>query len=157
MNKTYRSKQYRKKIEEDKDVSITHTSYALYFHLVWSAKNRFQLITDSMMEDLELLLKKKSEELGVHLLAVGINAEHVHNIISLKPTHYIPEVVKELKGFSSHEINKKQDDFIKWARGYDIRTVSQKNLQAAINYVKNQKRHYAEDQDMRTRPEPNLS
>ncbi len=153
MNKAYRSKQYRKKIEQDKDVSITHTSYALYFHLVWSAKNRFQLITDSMMGDLELLLRKKSEELGVHLLSVGISAEHVHIIISLKPTHYIPEVVKELKGFCSHEINKKQDDFIKWARGYGIRTVSQKNLQAAINYVKNQKRHHAEDQEMRSRAE----
>jgi putative transposase len=157
VNKAYRSKQYRKKIEEDKDVSITHTSYVLYFHLVWSAKKKFRLITDSVMEDLELLLRKKSEELGVHLLAVGINADHVHNIISLKPTHYIPEVVKELKGFSSHEINKKQDDFIKWARGYDIRTVSQRNLQAAISYVKNQKRHHAEERDMRGGTEQNLT
>ena len=157
MNKAYRAKQYRKKIEEDKDISITHASYALYFHLVWSAKKRFQLITDLIMGKLELLLKKKCEQLKVHLLEVGINPEHVHNVISLKPTHYIPEVVKELKGFSSHEINKKQDDFIKWARGYDIRTVSQKNLQAAINYVKNQKRHHTGDQDIRTRPEPNLS
>jgi len=143
MNKAYRSKQYRKKIEEDKDVSITHTSYALYYHLVWSVKKRFQLITDSIMDKLELLLKKKCEELRVHLLAVGINPEHVHSIISLRPTHYIPEVVKELKGFSSHEINKDQNDFIKWARGYSIRTVSEKDLQAAINYVRNQRKHHS--------------
>jgi putative transposase len=152
MNKAYRSKQYRKKIEEEKDVSITHTSYALYFHLVWSVKKRFQLITDLMMDNLELLIKKKCEEFGVHLLAVGINPEHVHNIISLKPTHYIPEIVKELKGFSSHEINKERNDFIKWARGYDIRTVSPKNLQAAIDYVKNQKRHHLDNnQHIKTR------
>ena len=143
MNKAYRSKQYRKKIEEDKDVSITHTSYALYFHLVWSVKRRFQLITDTIVDKLEFFLDKKCKKLGVHLLAIGINPEHIHTIISLRPTHYIPEIVKELKGFSSHEINKSQRDFIKWARGYSIRTVSEKNVQVAVNYVKNQRKHHS--------------
>jgi REP element-mobilizing transposase RayT len=142
MNKGYRSRQYRKKFEKDEDVSISHTSYALYYHLVWAVKRRFRLITGSVKSDLETNLKEKSEQLGVHLLAVGINPEHVHCIISLRPTHYIPEVVKELKGFSSHEVNKGGDEFIKWARGYSIRTVSEKNLAAAIKYVQNQEKHH---------------
>jgi putative transposase len=142
MNKGYRSKQYRKKFEKDEDVSISHTSYALYYHLVWAVKRRFHLITESVKSDLEKNLKKKCEQLEVHLLAVGINPEHVHCIISLRPTHYIPEVVKELKGFSSHDVNKGGEEFIKWARGYGIRTVSEKNLAAAIKYVENQERHH---------------
>lgn len=142
MNKGYRSKKYRKKFEKDEDVSISHTSYALYYHLVWAVKKRFRLITESVRADLEGNLKKKSEQLVVHLLAVGINPEHVHCIISLRPTHYIPEVVKELKGFSSHEVNKGGEEFIKWARGYSIRTASEKNLAAAIKYVQNQGRHH---------------
>lgn len=75
-------------------------------------------------------------------MALGLNPEHVHCIISLRPTHYIPEVVKELKGFSSHEVNKGREEFIKWARGYSIRTVSEKNLTAAIKYVENQGKHH---------------
>jgi putative transposase len=94
VNKAYRSKQYRKKFEKDEDISITHTDYALFYHLVWSVKKRFWLITESIRASLEENLKKKCEELEVHLLAMGINPEHVHCIISLKPTHYIPEVVK---------------------------------------------------------------
>jgi putative transposase len=142
MNKGYRSKQYRKKVEKDHDVSISHTSYALYYHLVWAVKKRFHLITSSIKADLEKNLRGKCEQLGVHLLAVGLNPEHVHCIISLRPTHYIPEAVKELKGFSSHEVNKGGEDFIKWARGYSIRTVSEKNLTAAIKYVENQGKHH---------------
>jgi putative transposase len=151
MNKAYRSKQYRRKFEENEDVSITHTSYALYYHLVWSVKKRFHLITESMRADLEDNLNKKSKELDLHLLTVGINPEHVHCIISLKPTHYIPEVVKELKWFSSYEINKERRDIIKWARGYSIRTVSEKNLQEAIKYVKNQRRHHLLNTFIKTR------
>ena len=113
MNKAYHSKQYRRKFEKEEDVSITHTNYALYYHLMWIVKKRFHLVTESIRTDLEENLKRKSEELGVHLLAVGLNPEHVHCIISLKPTDYIPEVVKELKGFSSHEINKGGKEFIK--------------------------------------------
>ena len=142
MNKGYRSKQYRKKFEKDHDVSISHTSYALYYHLVWAVKKRFHLITSSIKADLEKNLKRKCEQLGVHLLAVGLNSEHVHCIISLRPTHYIPEVVKELKGFSSHEVNKGEEEFIKWARGYSVRTVSERNLTAAIKYVENQGKHH---------------
>ncbi len=142
MNKGYRSKQYRRKVERDEDLTISHTSYALYYHLVWAVKNRFRLITESIKSDLEKNLKKKCEQLEVHLLAVGINPEHVHCIISLRPTHYIPEVAKELKGFSSHEVNKGEEEFIKWARGYSIRTVSETNLTAAIKYVENQGKHH---------------
>jgi putative transposase len=131
MNKGYRSKQYRKKFDKDEDIAIGHASYALYYHLVWAAKKRLRFISESVRTDLDTNLKDKCRRLGVHLLAVGINPEHVHCVISLRPTHYLPEVVKELKDFSSHEINKGGEEFIKWARGYSIRTVSEKNLTAA--------------------------
>jgi len=142
---TYRSKQYRRKFEEGRDTRSTHTSYVLYYHVVWAVKKRFRLIEASMKADLEESLRRKCRELDVHMLALGINPEHVHCILSLKPTHYIPEVVKELKGFSSHEINREKDQFLSWGRGYGVRTVSQRNLSAAIRYVQNQKGHHSAD------------
>ncbi|MBL7075587.1 IS200/IS605 family transposase [candidate division KSB1 bacterium] len=145
LRKGYLPKQYRKKFETDSDVSITHTSYALYYLLSWSVKQRFPLIEEEIRDQVEKLINKKCLELGVHDLAVGINPEHVHSVLSLKPNHYIPEVVKELKGYSSHEINKKGEYFIDWTRGYDIRTISQKNLKAAIQYVKNQRKHHRDE------------
>ena len=144
MHKDYRSKQYRKKFEKNEDSKITHTSYTLYYHLVWSVKKRFPLITESVPFELEKFVKIKCRELDVHLLEIGINQEHVHAILSLKPAHYIPEIVKQVKGFSVHEINKTKQDYIKWTRGYSIRTISKKDLPIAIGYVKNQRMHHVD-------------
>jgi putative transposase len=142
MKNLYRSKQYRRKFEKEVHAKITHTSYALYYHLVWSVKRKFHLIDDSIKDKMTSLLQKKSKELGITILSLGINPEHVHLILGLKPAHYIPEIVKKLKGFSAHEINKDGNDFIKWTRGYSIRTVGERNLKAAIRYVKSQKKHH---------------
>jgi REP element-mobilizing transposase RayT len=145
MKKAYRPKQYRRRFEEDQQAPITHTSYALYYHLVWSVKMRFHLIDSSMIAELEDNLKRKCKELGAHMLAIGTNPEHVHCILSLKPTHCVADVVKQLKGFSSHEINKRRDRFLKWGRGYGVRTISERNLSAAIQYVKSQTEHHLRD------------
>jgi len=123
-------------------MEITHTSYALYYHVVWSVKQRFHLIDDSIKEQLASLLRKKCKELKVDLLSLGINPEHIHLIIGLRPVHYIPEVVQQLKGFSAHEINRNKKDFVKWTRGYSVRTISEMNLKVAIGYVRNQEKHH---------------
>jgi putative transposase len=142
MKTLYRSKQYRRKFKKELYKKITHTSYALYYHIVWSVKKRIHLIDNSMEVKMASLLQKKCKELGVNLLSLGINPEHIHMIIGLKPTHHIPEVVKKLKGFSAHEINKDGGNFIKWTRGYSIRTVGESNLKSAIKYVRDQKKKH---------------
>ena len=78
----------------------------------------------------------------MRLLQIGINPDHVHLVFSAKPIHYLPEIMKEIKGNSSRLTNKNGEDFIKWQRGYDIRTVSEWNLQKTIEYVKNQDQHH---------------
>jgi REP element-mobilizing transposase RayT len=144
-SKNYRPKQYRKKIDGNPDLAITHTSYVLYYIVTWSTKNRNWFIVPEIRERVIQLLKEKAGKLGVHLLAVGVNPDHVHIIISLKPVHYIPEVVGELKGYTSHFINEDGPNYIEWTRGYDIRTLSHSHLQDAIRYVENQdERHKGE-------------
>jgi REP element-mobilizing transposase RayT len=110
--------------------------------LVWSVKQRFHLIDDPLKEKLKSLIQKKSKELKIQLLSLGINPEHVHLIIGLRPVHYIPVVVKQLKGFSARKINRNKKEFIKWTRGYSIRTISERNLKAVIRYVRNQEKHH---------------
>ena len=140
----YRSKKYRQKFEQDEDVGTAHANYMLYFHLVWCVKERYDVITPEIEPKLEGCIRRKSTGLGIHILAIGINPEHVHLLISLKPTHYIPEIVQQLKGYSAYQINQTVDSaFIKWGRGYSIRTVGRKALQIAINYVNNQKEHHS--------------
>ena len=140
----YRSKKYRQRFEQDEDVGTAHANYMLYFHLVWCVKERYDLITPEVKPKLEEYIRQKADDLDVHILAIGINPEHVHLIISLKPIHYLPEVIQQLKGYSAYQVNQTVDDaFIKWSRGYGIRTVGRKDLQVAIDYVNNQSEHHS--------------
>ncbi len=117
-----------------------HTSYALYFHLVWATKKREALIDRQMADFLSQFLPDKCKELEVKLLEQSILCDHTHLLLSLRPTHYIPEVVNYLKGTASHEANHHQDfaNSLYWTRGYHIDTVSKHSLNIAQAYVRNQ-------------------
>ncbi len=117
-----------------------HTSYALYFHLVWATKKREPLIDRQMADFLSQFLPAKCEELEVRLLEQGILCDHAHLLLSLRPTHYIPEVVNYLKGTASHEANHHQEfaNSLYWTRGYHIDTVSKRSLNTAQAYVRSQ-------------------
>jgi len=124
----------------DREHKPNHTSYALYYHVVWATKKREPLIDHEMAGFLHEFLPAKCEELEVRLLAQGILCDHVHLLLSLRPTHYIPEVISYLKGASSHEANYhgRFANPLYWTRGYRIGTVSERNLNAAKAYVRNQ-------------------
>jgi len=124
----------------DREHKPNHTSYALYYHVVWSTKKREPFIDREMAGFLRDFLASKCDELEVHLLEQSILYDHVHLLLSLRPTHYIPEVINYLKGTSSHEANNHHEfaEPLYWTRGYRINTVSERSLDAARAYVRNQ-------------------
>ncbi len=124
----------------DAEHKPNHTSYALYFHVVWATKKREPLIDRQMADFLREFLPTKCEEIELRLLEQGILCDHVHLLLSMRPTHYIPEVINYLKGTASHEANYHRDfvHSLYWTRGYHIDTVSERNLDAAKAYVRDQ-------------------
>ncbi len=143
MSKSYRPKLYRRRFEEGHDTAITHTDYVLYYHLVWSARKASYSIEASMIGNLADNLRKKSKQLGLHLLAVEINPQHVQCILSLRLTHYILEIVRQLKGFPSHEIDRGREQFLRCGRSYSVWTVGDKDLFAVTRYAEKQRRHHS--------------
>jgi putative transposase len=117
-----------------------HNSYALYYHIVFVTRKREPLIDRPMAGFLQHFFLGKCEEMQVHLLAQGILCDHVHLVLSLRPTHYIPEILNYLKGTSSHEANHHGafDNVLYWMRGYHIDSISPATLQQAKTYVQNQ-------------------
>jgi len=71
--------------------------------------------------------------------------DHIHLIVSIPPKISIAEFVKHLKGGSSRYLNQSigHKDF-GWQREYGVFTLGGKQLEGAIDYVKNQKHHHAE-------------
>jgi REP element-mobilizing transposase RayT len=128
----------------DSNHKPNHNSYALHYHIVFVTHKREPHITAHTAAFLDDFFRAKCSELGVSLLAVGILCDHVHLLVSLRPSHYIPEVINSLKGTASHEANHHQSlgRLLYWMRGYHINTVSHASLDRAVGYVRSQRQHH---------------
>ena len=112
-------------------------SYALSYMLTISPKKREPFITAQVEPFLHQHWVQKCEDLEIHLLALGMVNDHAHFLVSLRPTYYIPDVVHDLKGSASFAVNHAEEfeATLYWGGGYDIRTVSERNLEEAKQYV----------------------
>ena len=119
----------------------------LYAHLSWTTDGRLPMIGLSEEEFLRRFLPVEAGRHGVKVTALGIVADHLHLIVCLPSVINVPVLVQSLKGASARIANKDPTisrKGIKWAKGYDLRSVSPGNLSRAVEYVRHQaERHPA--------------
>jgi len=111
----------------------------LFYHLVWTTKNRIPFITAENESRLFAYIRQKANELEIRILALNGWNDHIHLIIEIPPKVSVAETVKRLKGASSHEFSE-----LYWQRGYGALTISERNLSLALDYVNRQKEHHAQ-------------
>ena len=111
----------------------------LFYHLVWATKNRLPLIGPEFEEKLHAYLRHKASEMECKVYALNGWQDHVHLVMSIPSKLSVAEVVKRLKGASSHEFSE-----LYWQRGYGALSVSERNLGVALEYVMRQKDHHAQ-------------
>jgi putative transposase len=78
---------------------------------------------------------------GACILALGMVADHVHLVLRLSVVSNIPRLVQGFKGASARLINHSRGTgrpSLKWASGYDLRSVSPSQLDRVIAYVRQQ-------------------
>ncbi len=117
-----------------------------YYHLVWATKDRTHLITSALEPMLFGYLINRAAEHEVLVHAVNGWTDHIHVVAGLPPKHAVADIVKSLKGASSHYLNHQRDlkldaDFA-WQQGYGVVTFSARNLDQAVEYVRRQKEHH---------------
>ena len=71
-------------------------------------------------------------------------ADHVHSLFLLSPKKSVSDIIKQVKGSASHEINKHNITKAKfaWQTGYGAYSVSESLLEKAFHYIRNQKKHH---------------
>jgi len=120
----------------------------LYVHIVWATRNREPTITANAAAFLARYLRAvaRQERAGLH--ALGIVRTHVHVLLQLHPTTSISRLMQRLKGGSSVLANREGHvgaRALRWAKGYDIESVSPRALAAVRAYVLDQARHHPEE------------
>jgi putative transposase len=115
-----------------------------YFHLVWGTLDRLPLIEPEMDAPLFAQLVKKASELGVYVYAVNGWVDHIHMVVAIPPKHGSAEIVRQLKGASSHFVNHslKPSGNFQWQRGYGSLSIGQLQRPIAEDYVRRQKEHH---------------
>ena len=118
--------------------------YQLVYHFIWSTKNRLPLLTPSIEDRLYPFLWRKCKELGYTLHAVNGTENHIHLLVELTPTVRLADVAKNLKGASSHFINKESGlpGTLYWQDGYGVITVRQAVTPRVMRYIERQKQHH---------------
>jgi putative transposase len=83
-------------------------------------------------------------EKGIYMKINYVNPEHVHALIDLPTSKSIEEVVKLIKGSSSHWINENRllRGRFAWGRGYGAFSVSHSHANRVASYIANQEDHH---------------
>lgn len=123
---------------------MSHSLYKIWIHIVFGTKNRMPLISSSIEKPLYKYIGKQLEKFECKIRAINGMPDHIHILTSMNPKHSITDVIKQIKGGSSHWINK-QDLIVQkfaWQTGYGAFSVSESQIDKVKAYIQNQKKHH---------------
>ena len=121
---------------------MTSTYLSLHYHLVFSTKERHQLIQDVWRSELHAYLGGTVRGLNGVSEAVGGTNDHVHLLIGLGSTHSLADIVRELKKASSVWAAEKSGKRFAWQEGYSALTVSWTHVEKLKRYIATQDEHH---------------
>lgn len=121
--------------------------WRLFYHAVWGTKGRLALIDPAWEADLHGYIWGKASALECIPHAINGMPDHVHIVISIPPKLSVAKLIGQLKGASSHRANEVfvTDQSFAWQAEYGVLSFSEKSLSTIVDYVKNQKKHHAEN------------
>lgn len=121
--------------------------WRLYYHVVWSTKNRDPWIVDDFQALAENAMRNRLHTLGVLIHGIGIMPDHVHLALSIPPHRSISEIVGQSKGAASFLTRQQHaapddDTSFTWQTGYGVFSFSETALPGVLSYLANQKTHH---------------
>lgn len=124
---------------------MSHSFTKVWIHAIFGTKNRDPLIRPEFEEHLLQHMKEHLEkDFTCPVRVINCTLDHVHILFLLDPSYAVKDILKNIKGESSHWINQK--NLIKskfaWQTGYGAFSVSESNVSVVERYIKNQKEHH---------------
>ena len=116
----------------------------VYIHAIFSTKNRVPVLADAWRDELFRVLGGAANNLGCQSLIVGGIADHVHMLFQLGRTIAIADALGKIKSTSSAWVNQTRGlaEPFHWQGGYAVFSVSQSNVEAVREYIRNQPEHH---------------
>jgi putative transposase len=111
-------------------------------HLIWSTKDRKPMIPSNAQTRLWAYMHATAKNVGLESFAFGGVEDHVHGLVGLSATIPIAEAVQKLKANSSRFVRQEFGIEFQWQRNYCAHSVSVSQMDATMNYIRNQREHH---------------
>jgi REP element-mobilizing transposase RayT len=127
-----------------REKQMSQTLVKNLLHIVFSTKNRDDLIRPEIEEELFAYMTTIIKNCDSRLLAINGTTNHVHLLISLSKNWAIAPVLENLKKDSSRWIKTKGHEFrdFYWQNGYGAFSVGESQVAAVKHYIARQKEHH---------------
>lgn len=120
--------------------------YSIKYHIVWCTKYRHKVLRGKIERGLKNTINEIAKDNNFTIEEIETDLDHIHLLISCSPQHYIPNIIKALKGVSARllfkefpEIKSKLWGGHLWNPSYFVATVSENTEEQIREYIKGQK------------------
>ena len=123
---------------------MSHSFNKIWIHAIWATKERLPLLHQNSEQKVYSFIAEQLRELGCPVRIINGMPDHIHCLFLLNPQKSVADVIKQIKGSSSHYINENniiQDKF-SWQTGYAAYSVSESVVEKVFQYIKTQKEHH---------------
>lgn len=102
------------------------------------------LIHETIESEIHNFISEQLREIGCPVRVINGMPDHIHCLFLLNSQKSIAEVIKQIKGSSSHFINQNNliEQKFSWQTGYAAYSVSESVVDKVFQYIKNQKTHH---------------
>ena len=123
----------------------TKTTVSLiHYHLVFCPRYRRKIFNIPGIEErFKALTSAECQKHHIDILAMECHIDHVHMFVSVYPQQSIPDVVKQIKGATSHQLREEFPQLAKmpslWTRSYFVSTAENVSSETIEWYIHTQK------------------
>lgn len=123
---------------------MAQTLTKVYIHVVFSTKNRDDLIAPEFEKELFAYIGGVLRKHNSVLIAANATENHVHLLISQLKNISLSDLLRELKKASSLWIKTKNSVFknFQWQAGFGAFSIGQSQIETVMNYIAGQKEHH---------------
>ena len=119
-----------------------HCVFYHRYHLVWSTKYRYKILQGNVRLRVRDIIRQVCAENGVEIIGGVLSADHVHMFVSVPLKLAISDLMRKMKGRSSHKVQREFPILKKrywgrrfWGRGYFSTTNGAITEEVVLQYL----------------------
>lgn len=107
--------------------------YSIQYHIAWC---KYKALTKETESKLIEILNQIAEDNNFKIIDMNGDLDHIHLLIECSPQHYIPDIIKSLKGISEIILKSESNEKSLWYPSYFVATTSKIIEEQIKNYIK---------------------